>query len=208
MPDLWTRYTIGERELCRDRSRRRRVPPVRLRMYTTMTKEKQDWPDGPWQNEPDKLQWTDQQTGLPCLIKRNRMGALCGYVGVSEGHPWFGKDYDYDMEPYPDVHGGITYGDLCEDDAPEAIGICHVPAPGEPDRVWWLGFDCAHSGDLIPGLEWTHREVEAKMREEGHIVDSQWRDVYRDVAYVRHECEGLARQAINQGRTSGHAARA
>ena len=52
--------------------------------YRTM--DKSVWGPGPWQNEPDKRQWQDEATGLPCLIVRNSMGALCGYVGVSEGH--------------------------------------------------------------------------------------------------------------------------
>jgi hypothetical protein len=30
--------------------------------------------------------------------------------------------------------------------------ICHVPAEGRPERVWWFGFDCAHYGDLCPGM--------------------------------------------------------
>lgn len=192
----FSKYTLGERELRRDHVRQRRKPPVVLRLYRTMTEEKADWPDGPWQTEPDKLQWTDS-TGLPCLIKRNRMGALCGYVGVSEGHPWFKKGYD-DLPDYgPNVHGGLTYADLCEAGAPEDKGICHVPAPGEPDHVWWLGFDCAHAGDLIPGLERIHREVESRMGI-GRL-DPEWRDVYRDIAYVRNECHDLAKQLIEQG---------
>ena len=57
--------------------------------WTTMNKS--TWGDGPWMAEPDKEQWPDETTGLPCLIKRNQFGALCGYVGVAEGHPWFGQ---------------------------------------------------------------------------------------------------------------------
>jgi hypothetical protein len=44
------------------------------------------WPAGEWDGEPDKLFWTDATTGLPCLIVRNRMGALCGYVAVDSTH--------------------------------------------------------------------------------------------------------------------------
>ncbi len=51
---------------------------------------KSTWGDGPWQNEPDKVQWTDQDTRLPCLAVRNgRIGNWCGYVGVSNDHPFF-----------------------------------------------------------------------------------------------------------------------
>lgn len=44
--------------------------------YTT--KDKSTWGDGPWQHEPDKMQYEDPDTGLPCLIVRNAVGALCG----------------------------------------------------------------------------------------------------------------------------------
>lgn len=101
------------------------------REWTNM--DKSDWPDGPWMNEPDKEQWTDEATGLPCLIKRNGSGALCGYVGVTEGHPWFMQDYDY---VDADVHGGLTYSDFCQDEADEGHGICHIVEPGD--------FACIH----------------------------------------------------------------
>ena len=42
------------------------------------------------------------------------------------------------------AHGGRTYASPCQGD------VCHVPAPGEPDDVYWLGFDTAHSGDFSP----------------------------------------------------------
>jgi hypothetical protein len=58
---------------------------------------------GPWVDEVDKVQWQDDATGLPCLVKRNHMGAWCGYVGVSKGHPLFeDTEADYKVEP----HGG------------------------------------------------------------------------------------------------------
>ena len=116
--------------------------------WTTMADEKAKWGPGPWRDEPDKEQFADGATGLPCLVKRNRPGSLCGYVGVSEGHPWFGKDYS---EVEADAHGGLTFADFCQE-GDEAHTICHIPGPGEPDRVWWLGFDCAHYMDLSPGM--------------------------------------------------------
>ena len=115
---------------------------------TWTTVDKTAWGEGPWSGEVDKEQFTDEATGLPCLVKRNHSGSLCGYVGVSEGHPWFGKDYG-DLSA--DVHGGLTFADFCQE-GDEAHTICHVPGPGEPDRVYWLGFDCGHAWDLVPGM--------------------------------------------------------
>jgi hypothetical protein len=131
---------------------------VSERVYATV--DKSEWGDGPWQNEPDKIQWRDEATGLPCLVNRGPSGAWCGYVGVPPSHPAYEVDYDdvYELAGgYPDgydrisVHGGLTYSRHCAH-GPEESSICHVPEPGEPDNVWWLGFDCAHSGDLAPRM--------------------------------------------------------
>src|SRR5215510_304522 len=157
--------------------------------------DKSDWQRGEWDGEPDKIQWPDEATGLPCLIVRGPIGALCGYVGVPTSHPLHGKNYD---DCHVDVHGGLTFAHGCAEitrekweawrtrllssahqdeakkyphgdaakrlkewaaglDSYEAWGersharhICHTPSPGEPDNVWWLGFDCCHLGDLYP----------------------------------------------------------
>lgn len=138
---------------------------------------------GPWTLEPDKVQWVDESTDLDCLIVRSPLGALCGYVGVPPGHPWHGQRY----ETVPaDVHGGLTYSDFCQDGAEEGPEVCHVPEPGRPAAVWWLGFDCAHVFDLVPGLITP-----------GLYDNPRTRDLYtyKHLGYVRHEVEGLAAQA-------------
>lgn len=140
---------------------------------------------GPWDGEPDKAQWVDQDTGLDCLIVRNRSGALCGYVGVPAGHPWHGQDYD---NVDADVHGGLTYAAPCQENDAEH-GICHVPEPGRPDDVWWLGFDCAHFGDLVPRYAPIYfGDLAPRYRMEPE-------QIYRDVAYVRVQCQQLAAYA-------------
>lgn len=182
--------------------------------------DKSTWGRGPWLTEPDKKQWQDQATGVPCLAVRNHSGAWCGYVGVPPGHPAHGKDYDsVDVE----VHGGLTFADKCADASPDswarlqkrlrdavsearqypkgdaaqliqrctaagqdydtfveyvrAHHICHLPEPGEPDDVWWFGFDCAHFGDCSPAYDNLLRDGE-----------------YRTLEYVEHEVGALARQ--------------
>lgn len=142
---------------------------------------KAGWGNGPWVREPDKRQWMDAETGYPCLILRvGSHGALCGYVGVSEGHPFFEKDYDevHCMEDI-DVHGGLTYADFCRSETEEAVSVCHVAGPGEPHRVWWLGFDCVHHCDLAPAHDANHRRTT---------------NIYRDMDYVTRQVEQLARQ--------------
>lgn len=196
------------------------------------TIDKTGWGDGPWQSEPDKLQWQDEATGLPCLIVRGPVGALCGYVGVPTEHPAHGLSY-YGMpdaefcayskamnekmrsafKPYegdaerrdwperpalvPDVgeaiagikvHGGLTYSAACGDE------ICHVPGEGEPDNVWWFGFDCAHGFDLCPTIEMYRKEMVTKPLGRIRAYPEAHPDTYRNVAYVTAECAKLAKQ--------------
>lgn len=192
------------------------------------TVDKSTWGNGPWQDEPDKRQWKDEATGLPCLIVRGPSGALCGYVGVAEGHSHFGKDYD---NAPVEVHGGLTFASKCADMSPaayakglervkttaeeakrhpkgdaaewlkewaphlgtyeawreqsEKANICHIPGPGEPDHVWWFGFDCAHYQDTTPASDARSRTYGGNYERDG---------VYRDVAYVTAECTSLAKQ--------------
>lgn len=56
--------------------------------------DKASWPRGEWDNEPDKVYWIDNETGLPCLIIRGPVGSLNGYVGVPIYHPAYGLSYD------------------------------------------------------------------------------------------------------------------
>lgn len=147
--------------------------------------DKSSWPDGPWAHEPDKRQWPTH-TGMPGLIVRGPSGALCGYVGVGTDHPFHGLDYDqcYDrFEFSPDVHGGLTFYGACQTDQPEDHSVCHIPGPGESDDMWWLGFDCAHSGDETPAFHQYQMATVANRR-----------DKYRTLDYVVNEVEALARQ--------------
>lgn len=143
--------------------------------------DRSSWPSGPWDNEPDKTQWPDPETGLACLAVRNgSSGAWCGYVGVPEGHPFHGKDYDdiYNADHDIKVHGGLTFAGPCHPSDTPGRGICHIPGEGESDNVWWLGFDCAHYRDTIPSML-------GLFQNEG---------IYRTLAYVKSQCASLARQ--------------
>ncbi len=139
-------------------------------------------PEGTWHRETDRAEF--EANGFACLLQRGPLGAWCGYVAVPPEHPWHGKAYG-EIEPSPDVHGGLTYAHEC------AGTICHIPKPGESDNVWWLGFDCAHLGDLIPGMLAITPE---RYRSEG--------EGYKTAAYVRHETAKLAEQA-NAATSSG-----
>lgn len=101
-----------------------------------------------------------EHAGYVCTIRKAPLEHLCGYVDIPPGHPWHGVGYvDIDA----DVHGGLTYSE-------------------EEEGAWRIGFDCAHSGDYVPGTSFGLRE-----RREG--------EVYRTEAYVAAHCRSLAEQA-------------
>lgn len=146
---------------------------------------KSEWGDGPWQNEPDRAEF--KHAGMACMISRGPYGAWCGYVAVPAGHPCYEVNYgNLDVE----VHGEPTYSNKC------GGHICHVPEPGEPDDVWWIGFDCGHSGfegDLVPADHAMHQKL-------SHLTGIDigprfgMNEVYRDQAYVTAETKRLAEQ--------------
>lgn len=133
---------------------------------------------GPWHDGPNHLAF--EHAGMPCIIHRGPVGAWCGYVAVPPGHPWHGKEM-FDDALDARAHGGVTYTNTCSGE------VCHVAKPGEPDDVWWIGFDCAHSGDLSP----------SDTRLYGFSYG-----VYRDQRYVTEQTKDLAEQARLKGSDS------
>lgn len=152
---------------------------METKVYTTL--DKSSWPQGPWQNEPDKIQWEDEVTKMPCLAVRNRYaGAWCGYVGVGENHKYFAVSYEelYNLN----VHGALTFSDFCDPSHEEDQKICHVTGDGESDRIWWLGFDCNHMCDYAPNDKW---------------VSESGKYRYKTLEYVKQECRKLAAQLVH-----------
>lgn len=84
-------------------------------------------------NDPCRVLATGEHAGHEWVIVHNTMGYRCGYVRVPKGHPWHGKNYN---EIECEVHGGLTFA--------EPDKVCDK---GGADDAYWLGFDCAHSGD-------------------------------------------------------------
>lgn len=100
--------------------------------------------------------------GLDCLVARHStVKMLMGYVRVFANNPLHGMNYD-DI-PGIRVHGGLTFsGEL----------------PGRSG--WWIGFDAAHYGDVLP-----------LVAEEHGIQPGQ---KYRDIPYMVSEVTKLAEQ--------------
>lgn len=102
----------------------------------------------------------------------------CGYVAVPEGHPLHGVSYSADTpvlsgespEMRFDVHGGITFSGFADDGYPAPDSGGH--------KLFWYGFDCAHSGDGLMG----------------RLRDLSSGCPVRSADYVVAECEKLAAQ--------------
>jgi hypothetical protein len=151
------------------------------------------WGPGPWDaEEEDREQWSDSMTGYPCLAIRCEIGVWAGYVGVYPDHPAFGErvddvpgnvcDYDYTdavrfIEPWPEDPNACV--DV--DDPKESI----LSVVRMPDYLWWFGFDFAHAGDLIPGIN-------AALRASLNKCNEKQLGTYKDLAYVKKTCAAVA----------------
>lgn len=122
-------------------------------------------PDRPWETEPSHKKWTEASTKYKCEIKRNSMTlALCGYVTVPKKHHYYGLGY---QDVMANVHGGLTYS-----------------------NKGTFGFDCAHAGDLTPGVLLS---VIKSTDYTGYTDMAITHDTYRTFEYVVKETEDLAR---------------
>lgn len=157
--------------------------------------------------------WTAH--GLDCVVLGIDMGHRCGYVRVPDDHPWFGKDYDAQVEKLRDPsedtvddHGIVSV--FCAAGSDDYFstpngqiavhgGITFAGKAPHPDCAegWWFGFDCAHSGDGKDRalMSDRHREFDdrfygdhpqfAGLRDEEHV----WTE-----DEVAAECERMAEQ--------------
>jgi hypothetical protein len=141
---------------------------------------KSQWGAGPWQGEPDALDWRDAATGYACAIRRNSdIGSLCGYVGVAPGHALHGWRCDDSLllrDEFEKGDGKFGILDLFVYAASGAHARGTIPLglalkahggvnwsgampDGSGGGAWWFGFDCAHSGDYAPGLHATLKRL-------------------------------------------------
>lgn len=162
--------------------------------------------DGPWTTEPDKAHWIDPATGLDCLIVRAHHGALCGYVGVPPEHQLHGVSGFDPVVRTLAVHGGVNFGSACQEGAEDGPGVCHVPEPGRPADVWWLGFDCAHAGDLAPTQRHEMDQLLGPFQTRAPAVlvaagmTNFLGEHYRTFTWVQHQVRQLAAQLYAWGR--------
>lgn len=121
-------------------------------------------------SRPNDVLETGEHCGFEWVVTHNTMGYRCGYVKVPLGHPWHGLDYN---DVHADVHGGLTFAEPDED--------C-----GEGgDDAYWLGFDCAHSGD----------SPDPNLPSETSQYFSRFNGRVRTQEYVVNQCKELCLQA-------------
>ena len=140
-----------------------------------------NWGEGEWQNEPDTDQFLYRYHD--CLVLRNDVGALCGYVRVPKNSRW--TDFSTIQ-----VHGNITYSSLNEDG----------------DR--WIGFDCCGHADFVPGIEteknYFSDSLKAREEEMRRMIGDPLRikKVYRNMDYVINQCMDVVDQLCSKKRVT------
>ena len=110
-------------------------------------------------------EWTTE-AGLKAQVIASPMGHRCGYVGVPEGHPMYGKHYD---DVNVDVHGGLTFSN-------------------DEDGLWLFGYDCSHWGDA-KDFELMSDEMKRTFT---RWPDTK--GTIRTLEFCVAECESLAKQ--------------
>ena len=111
-------------------------------------------------------EWTTE-AGLKAHVIATPMGHRCGYVGVPEGHPMYGKHYD---EVDVDVHGGLTYSN-------------------DEDGLWTFGYDCGHWDDA-KDPELMSDEYKKVFRDFPRLIEG----TIKTLDFCVTECEALAKQ--------------
>lgn len=171
-------------------------------------RDKSSWTDGPWQHEPDKVQWIDAGSDLDCLIVRGPSGALCGYVGVPEGHPLFGIGYSDETERLSEQAAARletpvrdTMADMiaalsgCVKSSPEMVldvhgGLTFSDECDEPTEAQWLGIEAALADESLQREARKYptgdsaRRV-ASLTEQRGLTFAEWRE-YQQARRICH----------------------
>lgn len=179
--------------------------------------DKTKWPDGPWKTECDNAAW-DLPNGLHALIRRNPLGAWCGYVGVPPTHPWYGRNYTTKAQASKEMlERNVDTNELCVvtlliasmrgDKMEEGLALNlairvhggltfadHIQSKHQGKDGWWyFGFDCAHSNDYVPGMaQYPNSEITQMFK----ALLGNRTEVYRTEEFVRSEVAHLSEELL------------
>lgn len=166
---------------------------ITKRLYGPEYRER--WGAGPWNDEPDYIEWVDPMTEYRCVMRRNDMGAWCGYVAIPSTHPAHGITNETDVGDELMCHWGVTYSS------------CGHPMDFDLENgivtdLWWFGFDCCHAYDLVPAAEILRRkspleQIFGDLKDIiGEVETNERRWVYRDMAYVEGHIQCILEQLV------------
>lgn len=120
--------------------------------------------------------------GYYCCVIFQPLGFRCGYVMVQNQHPAYEKNYN---DLHINCHGGLTFSDHT---------LIDTKFSG-----WWIGFDCAHTWDLI--------DVDSQMKYYGEKIRSSvfdylnyavGNDTSKGVVRSKNFCKWQCRNIVNQ----------
>ena len=164
-----------------------------------------------WKVESDFI-----HNNLRCVVVFQKMGYRCGYVGIPNNHPLYGKNYNEKCLPFKDIEnqsiskrGIIPMAFMEIKDgliSPEVYfdvhgGITFADGgigskyPVESD-LWWFGFDCAHYNDGKDlDAAYKYKLIDEKSYKTLKQLNSIFSDYEcRTKEYVENECKNLAEQ--------------
>ena len=142
---------------------------------------------GEWVEEADTIvfEYLGCEACVHRIIKREPyakeeayfVGHLCGYVRIPEDHPFF-KSKDLDIE----THYGLTFNEAHEEH--------------------WVGFDCGHSCDLIPSMEFFNKKRQAEGEFEPFPIPKEFEHfalfhpTYKNMQFCIDECVHIIDQLV------------
>jgi len=152
----------------------------------TMDKKKLEFcGEGEWMTEPDNVCFIYRE--YICKIRRLFVlefnseekevyfgGYLCGYVRIPSEHHLHHKKFE-DMKI--DCHFGLTFGEV--------------------SNGHWIGFDCAHLGDIVPSLEkWKENEPIIVQDIKKYKKDKKIKHTYKNIDFCKKQCKNIVDQLI------------
>ena len=152
------------------------------------------WGYGEWVEEPDWVSF--YHNDIACIVRRVAIeepftkdlhvfgGHLCGYVQIPADHPYHHKCYE-NMDI--NVHFGLTFGE---------VSVGH-----------WIGFDCGHTGDIVPSMKLLKDTSYSHIAELFPIPDElkdSWlfNPNYKNIDYCIDQCKSMADQLVQIARAN------
>lgn len=137
---------------------------------------KENWGDGEWVSELDQYRFLYK--GYDCIIVRNELGCLCGYVRIPKNSPFMETSLREGLQ----VHGNISHAETDEFDD------------------FWIGFDCAQYDDLVPA----HEYITKTYGDDPYDIKKKFGDplrinkTYKNVNFVENELMNLVDQIFKK----------